>query len=84
MLAKSLHWALLRLRYALFRRRILVKAVNRGVVGGDRRWQAVAAAVALSSAIRATTKPTPEILSVERLTPGQSVLVRSLGPRKKR
>ena len=36
MLARSLHWALLRLRYALFRRRILVKAVNRGVIGGDR------------------------------------------------
>jgi len=84
MFARSLHWALLRLRYALFRRRILVKAVNRGVVGGDRRWQVIAATVALSSAIRATTKPTREIVSVERLAPGQSVLVRSLGARKKR
>jgi hypothetical protein len=72
------------LRYALWMRRVRLRAFRRGAIGGDRWWQLLFRLMILRRVWVSITHPAPEVLSVEKLTPGQSVIVRALGPRSER
>jgi hypothetical protein len=60
------------------------RAVTRGVLGGDRLWRGVAAVMLGSSFLKRTFGRTEEVLTVERLRPGESVLVRTIAPTSRR
>jgi hypothetical protein len=60
------------------------RAIAKGVLGGDRFWRGVAAVVFGASFLRRTFGRTMEVLTIERLRPGESVLVRTIAPMTRR
>jgi hypothetical protein len=50
------------------------------VLGGSRGWAGLWLAVALARYVRKVSARDVEVLTTERLKPGQGVLVTSLGP----
>jgi hypothetical protein len=53
-------------------------AVRRGVLGGDRFWRTIAVMIVAGEVLRRVFGRSPELLSIERLEPGQSVQIRTL------
>ncbi|MEX0847853.1 MAG: hypothetical protein WD023_08735 [Ilumatobacteraceae bacterium] len=59
-------------------------ALQKGVLGGNRVWLAVFAGLWLKRFISRNTSKQSELVSVERLTKGQFVSVRSIAPPSRR
>jgi hypothetical protein len=55
-------------------------AVRRGVLGNDRFWRFVAAVIFGRQLLRKVLGREPQLLSVERLDPGQSVHIAAIPP----
>jgi len=51
------------------------KAVRKGLIGGSRGWMAVGVLVYGWKALRWLTARRPEVVSVERIEPGQTVQI---------
>lgn len=68
-------------RFALLRRRARRRAISRGVIGGDKGWLVVAAALFGRSALRKLSGAEPELLTIEKLEPGQFMSVEAIDPR---
>ena len=60
------------------------RAVTHGVLGGDRFWRGVAAVIFGASFLKRTVGRTEEILTVDRLRAGESLLVRTILPTSRR
>lgn len=59
-------------------------AVRKGLLGGDRRWQAAFVAILVLRIGRKALVRDAETLTIERLQPGESVTIRTLPPEPKR
>ena len=59
-------------------------ATRRGVYGGNRLWQTVAAAFFLNDIVKKLTVKETEVLATDRLRPGDQILVRTLPARSRR
>ena len=59
-------------------------SMRQGVYGGSRGWQAVAGVFFLNDMVKKVAVKEPEKLSIETLKAGQSVLITSIPPSKKR
>ncbi len=55
-------------------------ALRRGVLGGSRPWMVVAAVLWGARLVRRASSRRPEVVSIERLKPGQTVQVTALQP----
>lgn len=71
-----------RVRTRLFSPALLIRnnALRQGVLGPSRAWRAVAVLVFGRQFLKRTFGRRPEIVSVERLLPGQTVSVTAIRP----
>ena len=61
------------------------RSFDRGVMGRSRRWFVLWAVLVAGRGIRSLLRRRPEVVAIERLAPGSSVVVRALtGTRGKR
>lgn len=56
----------------------------RGVMGGNRGWMGVFAALFLANRVGKFFAKEPEVAATEKLLPGQSVVISAIVPEKKR
>jgi hypothetical protein len=54
------------------------RALTQGVLGNDRLWRAIAAVMFGASFLKRTLGRTEEIVTVERLRPGQTIVLRAI------
>ncbi len=59
-------------------------AVYKGVLGGDRRWLALGGVVWGARLLKKAAGRTEEVVALEKLEPGQAVLLTTIPPLKRR
>jgi hypothetical protein len=59
-------------------------STRRGLLGGSRGWMAVFVALTGGRLLRKAVRRTPQLVTVERLEPGQSMTIRALEPTSRR